>query len=56
MLGKKLNIKYIFGAVILANCCMTACTKFADPAPVYEDYGGDSSAAKVRKVLVIGID
>ena len=56
MLGKKLHIKYIFGAVILANCCIMACTKFADPAPVYEDYGGDSSAAKVRKVLVIGID
>jgi len=56
MLRKKINIIQILGTVFLGICCMSACTKFADPAPVYEDYGGDSNAAKIRKVLVIGID
>jgi hypothetical protein len=53
---KYINIKLITVALTLGTCCIMACTKFADPAPVYEDYGGDSSAAKIRKVLVIGID
>lgn len=59
MLIKKLNNRSTLrclGLLLVSACCMTACTKFADPAPVYEDYGGDSSAAKIRKVLIIGID
>lgn len=56
MLGKIFNIKYIIAVLFVGGIAMSSCTKFADPAPVFEDYGGDSSAAKTRKVLVIAID
>ncbi|SDE21581.1 alkaline phosphatase family protein [Niabella drilacis] len=52
----KQNIKWLFFAGMLA-LTVGACTKYADPPPVFEDLStGDSTQGGGRKVLLIGID
>lgn len=35
---------------------VSSCKKYPDPPPEFENYGGDSTANKARKVMVISID
>jgi hypothetical protein len=44
------------GIFALVLSCTTACTKYADPEPVFEEYVEDEQNKIRRKVLVVSID
>lgn len=50
-----INIKAIVYAMVWFVILGTGCKRYADPAPVFEEYGGDKKVAE-RKVLIISID
>ncbi|MGF7232965.1 LamG-like jellyroll fold domain-containing protein [Arachidicoccus sp.] len=52
---QSIKIRWIW-LLIIAVMVTQSCKKFADPAPIFENYGNDSTGAKTRKVLIIGID
>jgi hypothetical protein len=50
-----ITIKTVAYLAILFVITVTGCKRYADPAPVFEEYGGDKNLAE-RKVLIISID
>ena len=55
MKNKRLGI-WVLLIGFVSMLVMDSCKRYDDPPPVFEDYGGDSTAQKLRKVMVISID